>query len=104
MDESAPFAYMDADAFPSELLPRFDAFFAQSLLIHRWLSVEFQRPGWLRPGIGAVNPVGFVMTDLHRVVTSRALGDAQLDEAVDRIATPAEAVGDDQALRIFRAI
>src|SRR5204862_5997789 len=52
---------------------------------------------------GAAHPTGLVMTDLHRVVAARALGNPQFDQPLDRLASPAEAVGDDEALRVFGA-
>src|SRR5215472_3220548 len=41
------------------------------------------------------------MSDLHRVVAARALRNPQLNQTLDRLASPAKTVGDNEALRVF---
>ena len=43
------------------------------------------------------------MADAGRLVTARALGDARVRQAEDRLGSPAEAVGDNEPLRVFGA-
>src|SRR5437867_1652824 len=100
MTERAPLADMDADTFFCELLPRLNSVLAQPLLIKEFV-VQLQRPRGLRIGIGAAHPIGLVMTDLHRVVTTRALRNAQLGQAMDRVTPPTKAISYDQPLWIF---
>src|SRR5437660_11911127 len=100
MTERAPLADMDADTFFCELLPRFNSVLVQPFLIKDFV-IQLQRPRGLRISIGAVHPIGLVMTDLHRVVTTRALRNAQLGHAMHRVTRPTKAIGYDQPLRLF---
>src|SRR5437773_847939 len=102
MTKRAPLADMDADTFFCELLPLLNSVLAKPLFIKAFV-IQLQRPSGLWIGIGATHPIGFVMTDLHRVVTTRALRNANLGQTMDRVTPPTKPICYDQPPRIFRA-
>ena len=98
----APFADMDAHAFAFQFLPGDNAVAAQGFLIDSFLP-ELERPGWHRPFVRTGNPICLVVAHFHRIVTARALPKAQLHQPGNRVAPPAQAIRDDEPLRVFVA-
>src|ERR1039457_3855437 len=58
------------------------------------------RPDRSRPWSFVVNPARFVMADQHRLVAARALGDAKRYQFRHRLRAPANAVSDDEPMRV----
>ena len=101
--ECAPFSDVNTNAFEFEVLPGRNALMAQGFFVALDLVSAFEGPRRLGPGVGAMNPARLIMADLHWLIAARPLSDGYIGKCRNRRGSPAQAVGDDEPLRVFGA-